>query len=104
MEYRCGQLSWYDRNTRRSSAAQWRLTPPAVRGIESTSAAPLDQAMCVAACGPFVVLLTKMDHGCGCCVSVEPGVPPRPGCRTNASAWLSGDHSGVESRDVVASM
>ena len=115
----------------RSSAAQCRLAPPAVRGIESTSAVPLfhdstarpSRSACLPAVAPRSSIGAEVGlpavaprssigaevgrasaimiaHGCGCWTSGDCGVPPRPGCRTNATWRPSPDHDGPASRDV----
>ena len=43
---------------------------------------------------------TRIAHGASIRFNGDCGVPPTPGCRRNASLFPSGDHIGIESRDV----
>src|SRR6185295_19525593 len=97
IEYRCGQPSRYERKTMRPAAAQCRFVSPCVVGGEPRSVNGLFQSCCPS---PVVASAVQMDHACARRSSTGSGAPPFPGRRVKAMRLPSGDHRGLESREV----
>src|SRR5690348_3510544 len=77
----------------RPFAAQCRFVPPCVDGYD------LSGAFQTRVTFPFDASAVQIDQRRLCRTSNESGAPPRPGVRTNAIRFPSGDQRGDASTD-----